>query len=875
MNEVPEPASSDTAATIAVPGRRLSVGDKLAERFVIVRFLAQGGMGEVYEAADLHLQGQHHALKTLRPDVANEPAFRQRFEREVLLARDVNHPNVCPTYDLFQVHDSSGPLTFLTMKLLRGESLQARLVRAGRMNAESVRPIARQMAAALDAAHQRGVVHRDFKPGNVMLEGAGQDVHVSITDFGLARAFASDVTLAEAGQLLGTPGYIAPEVIQGSVASYQSDVYAFGVALYVMLTGTKPVGNPSVMPPSQTAPETPPVWDRIVTGCLEASPEKRFRSAGEALALLDANPDAGVRRSSPARLSRRTAAVAGVAIATAAVLGVLFGRTLFDDVVHPLPHKRFVALMSWPMEANSPNLPLVRRTIDAVGSRLARAEATTSELMIISPGDVASQPSLKAPTDVVRTLGANLALTASITSDTGGLRLTLALLDAVTAKQLRRRSRLIRESDVAQIEDVATASAAEMLGVQLQNRRWNDSDELTLVPARVFQSFAAAEDLASQPNDTGLDRAVQAYQKVVEADANFALAYARLSQAYARKYVASKDRALLTLADRNADIALRLNKDSMNGLLSRAVVDLYFGKTDSALDGLQRALDLDPGNPQILLARARAFRTLNRGADEIQVYREIIRMRPNFWPAYDQLGLSLYRQANYRAAADAFSEGLVIAPGIGRLLNNLGAMQMLLKQRREAADTYRRSIAVAPTATAYQNLGTLAFLDHDYRSALDFYRQASDLNPKDDVVWRNIADTYALLGDAPHVSENYQKAASLVSESLKINPKRAELWVTLAMYEAKLGHRAAAEDALHHADQLGATGMPSQFRKVQALALLGRREEALLLLLNCLSSGQSLEDVELAIDLGDLRRDPRYVRAVAALRGAAEHQEER
>jgi tetratricopeptide (TPR) repeat protein len=562
--------------------------------------------------------------------------------------------------------------------------------------------------------------------------------------------------------------------------------------------------------------------------------------------------------------------VAGIVIVAALLLAMSFGRSLLDELVHPLPQKRFVALMPWPIEADGLNLPVVHRTIDVIGSRLARAEATTRDLMIISPGDVAGQPSLKAPTDVVRTLGANLVLATSIAHEASGLWLTLSVLDAATAKELRQRSQFIPEAELARIEDLATVAAAEILDVRLQKLRWDDQEELALVPPGVFQRFAAADDLASQPNDTGLDQAVEEYLKVVDAKPNFALAYARLSLAYARKYATSKDRAVLNLADRNAVLALRLNKDSMNGLLSRAMVDLYFGNTDIALDGLQRALDLDPNNPQILLARARAFRTLNRGADEIAVYREIIRNRPNFWPAYDQLGLNLYRQANYQQAADAFKEGLAIAPRIVRLLNNLGAMQMLLKRRTEAADTYRRSTAVAPTATAYQNLGTLSFMERDYRNALDSYKKSSDLNAKDDVVWRNIADTYAMLGDVSHVNENYGKAASLVSESLKINPKRAELWMTLAMYEAKLRHRSAAEDALYHAKELGASGMPSQFRKVQALALLGRREEALNILLDCVRNGQSLEDVELAIDLGDLRRDPRYLQTVAAVRAAAE-----
>src|SRR5256885_7890571 len=125
-------------------------------------------MGEVYEAVDLQLERKHCALKTLRPELAANPQFRLRFQREVALAREVRHPNVCTMYEIYDARGPHGPITFLTMKLLRGESLLARLNRLGPFEPEALASVARQMAAALDAAHAEKVVHRDFKPGNVM-----------------------------------------------------------------------------------------------------------------------------------------------------------------------------------------------------------------------------------------------------------------------------------------------------------------------------------------------------------------------------------------------------------------------------------------------------------------------------------------------------------------------------------------------------------------------------------------------------------------------------------------------------------------------------------------------------------------------------------
>ena len=243
-------SESANTRTVGLPGQRGGSGypvfhhdELVSDRFKIVRLLGQGGMGAVYEAEDLELGG-HVALKTVRPETATNPRTIERFKQEIYLARKVTHPNVCRIFDLFhhRVGSADGEIMFVTMELLRGETLAERLRRVGRMSAPEFVPLVTQMAQGLHAAHQVGIVHRDFKPSNVVLvpvKEQSDDVRAVVTDFGLAHTSSSDssqvLALTGTGDIVGTPAYIAPEVLDHRGATAATDIYAFGVVMYEMV----------------------------------------------------------------------------------------------------------------------------------------------------------------------------------------------------------------------------------------------------------------------------------------------------------------------------------------------------------------------------------------------------------------------------------------------------------------------------------------------------------------------------------------------------------------------------------------------------------------------------------------------------------------
>lgn len=328
-----------------------SNGELLLDRFRIVRFVGRGGMGEVYEADDLQLG--RLALKTIRADVANNPQLLVRFKQEVQLARKVTSPHVCRIYELHILprEGRREPSVFLTMEFLDGVTLARQIEREGALPFEKAERAALQLCAALQAMHDAGVIHRDVKSNNVMWVPRSGDAQAVLMDFGLARetlqAPAGESAVTQPGAVMGTSEYMAPEQFEGRTLTPAVDIYALGVVLYELATGTRPFRAPTPLaaavrrarhlpPASSIRADLPPHWDAVIGRCLEYDPEKRYQTAGEVAAALryPPSPPAAAEPAASRVSSRRRLAISLSLLALAGACGALFW---FQSRGYPAP----------------------------------------------------------------------------------------------------------------------------------------------------------------------------------------------------------------------------------------------------------------------------------------------------------------------------------------------------------------------------------------------------------------------------------------------------------------------------------------------------------------------------------------------------------
>jgi serine/threonine protein kinase/Tfp pilus assembly protein PilF len=838
----------------------------ISQRYRIVRFIAKGGMGEVYEALDLELNFPV-ALKTLLPDGDRSGAAIARFKREIQLARQVTHPNVCRVYDMGRCqHASERDVPYLTMEFLKGETLARRIARAGRLSTDTALPLARQMASALGAAHRLGIIHRDFKTSNVMLVPNGSGDCVKVTDFGLARSVStkgkSELTIS--GQVMGTPAYMAPEQFRGK-ATVASDIYALGVVMYEMVTGERPrqadggaAGRPAPGPRT-LIPDLDARWDRTIQKCMKLDPAERFSNVEDVgIALggttLPATKTYPWGRNPRWRFGLRLA-IGGTALILALAAFAL--RDRIGRIRHPIPEQKHIAVLPFRNIGNDPSSQaFCEGLVESLTSNLSQLERYQKSFWVVPSSDARSAKNLD---EAYRKLNVTLVVTGSMQRTAGGVELVANLIDARTHKMLDSKRISTSSSEIESLQQRAWERVADMLDVQIGPEMVRALDAGgTRVPG-AFEFYEQGLGYVKRYDLDQIEQAIGLFQKALAKDPNYALAYAGLADAYSKKYAHTKDREFIDKARWNGRRAVELDDALASVHLALGNVYVRTGQLDDAIKEFRRTLEADPAAIDAYFYLGEAYAGQGKFDLAEENFKTVVNRRSGYWLGHSGLGQFEYAHGRYSEAAEQFRILIELQPDNSLGYQNLGAVRLVQCNYDEAIAVFRRGVERKPTAEIWSNLGSTYLLQGNYNAAAPAMKIAVDLSPKDDVMWRNLGDSYrwipSLAGSAPAA---YRRARELGKARLAVDPNNALSIASIALYDAHLGLASEARANMTKAVTKSPGDDEILFTAALVYEIIGERRQALTALDKAWRAGYSLCIIEKEPELASLRDDSRY-----------------
>ena len=866
-------------------------------RFKILARLGIGGMGEVYRAEDTRLR-RVVAIKRLAPRLAGDKDEVHRFLREGQRASALNNPNIASIYDVIE---EKGEI-FLVMEFVEGRTLRDRLVQA--IDLELFLSIAAQSCEALAAAHEKGILHGDIKPENIMLTTSGQ---VKLLDFGVARRLptADDQTitgslnaLSAYAPVAGTPTYMPPEVLMGNLPDLRADVFAMGVVLYEMLGGRHPFMAPTKTaiaagilhqepPPLKTlAKDVPEPLSRVVAKALVKDPEKRYQNGREL-----ANDIAAVRKgrepSAPPLVERKplrsylpyAAVFVVIAVALSFTLkpvrSALFGKSGTSSTAkpEPAPAPKVINLAVLPPSIQGDD-PKLRAFADGLVESVTGKLAKLSENHALSVVTTSQMQAKKVTSreQALQEFGATSVLQLALQSSTDLLRVNYTLLDAKSGRTLAGDNVTAPASDPFALEDKVAEGVSSALQIALRpDERTALAMHGTVQPAAYDYYLQGRGYLQAFYKPENVTSALTMFDEGLKLDPNYGLALAGRGEAYWRRYEDSKDKKWIANATADCNKAVALGNAGAEGHVCLGTLANGTGRYEEAATEFQRAIELEPTNDAAYIGLARAFTQQNKLEDAEKTYQRAIGLRPQDSKGYEELGAFYLQQAQYEKAVDMYKRVLQLAPESAGGYSNLGAAYVYLGRDADAITMFERSIQIRPTFGALSNVGTAYFRLRRFPDAARSYRAAIKFNDQNYDLWNNLGDSYYFDGQKDEASRAYRKALSLALHQLEVNPKDASVNSDVAGMYAMLGERQNALKYLDHALELGHGDKDMLFAAANIYNVLGESGVALEWLSKALAAGYSPSVVRTAPIFDNLHDNPRFQQLLQQAPASSSH----
>jgi serine/threonine protein kinase/Flp pilus assembly protein TadD len=768
--------------TLETTPEGLGKGEVFAGRFELIEELGAGGMGKVYRAFDKKI-GEEVALKLLHPEVALEERTVDRFRNEIKLARRITHKNVCRLHELHE----EAKMLFITMEYVAGQDLKGLIRETGALSTGKAISIAKQVAEGLAEAHDLGVIHRDLKPQNIMVDNEGL---AKIMDFGIARSLRTAGMTTE-GMIIGTPEYMAPEQVEGQEADQRTDIYALGAILFEMATGRVPFEGDSPLsvaykhknelplPPRQLNSQIPEPFNQLILRCLEKEKENRYQTADELLAdlvrieeglpiservVLKARPTIRISREKPRGLKRfRVPAITALALVIAAA--ILFRTVFYKRPPAKTPNS--IAIISFTNLTGDKDLDFWSRGIpEGLISNLGNTgyfRVIPWERML----DILKQMGKKNVETIDSDLGFELCRRAGIESLVTGtltragdmFALNVRVLDAET-KELRRSAASTGKGEesilTTQVDELSRA-IAEGLGTAKEKI---EQTQFQVAGISTDSTEALRLYIIGKERRENVDpeKAAEYLEKAIKIDPEYAVAYFELSAAYGLSQKVIAQREALTKAMELSGRAPEKERLRIEASYARWVE----GNLQKSAAIYEEIAKKYPDDKYSLHDLGAVLYFQGRSADSVTAFQESLRLDPEFGSALNWLGTAYANLGEFEKAIETLRKYIDLTPGEANPWDSLGSVYVEMGKIEEAIASYRKILKIQPDfAGSSMAVSYLQAFKEDYPAALDSIDRylTLELSPErraDACLWKGYC--FYWLGRFSESLETFQQA---------------------------------------------------------------------------------------------------------------------
>jgi len=631
--------------TLQTPISKLTRGTTLASRYEVIEELGRGGMGKVYRVLDKKIE-EEVALKLLNPEIGVDEKTIERFRNELKFARKISQRNVCRMYDLSEEEGTH----FITMEYVPGEDLKSTIRRMGQLSVGKAIFIAKQVCDGLSEAHQLGVVHRDLKPQNIMIDKKG---NARIMDFGIARSLEVK-GLTDTGMMIGTPEYMSPEQAEGRDVDLRSDIYSLGIILYEMVTGRVPFEGDTPLSialkhkveiprnPKEINDQIPEDLSRVILICMEKDKEKRYKRTEEILSELK-KIEKGLPTTERIVPKRKPEAEKIVEIEWENSIAVL----PFADLSQEKDQEYFCDGMT-----------------EDIITKLSRI----GELKVISRTSVMRYKNTdKDIKEIGRELGVATILEGTIRKEKDKIRASAELINVEDGFHLWADTYDRKLESVFEVQDDVSKAIADALKVKLTPETIEalKTGRPKNIEAYEYNlkgiHFIDSKYIISQ-REEDFETAIKMFRKATEIDPNYALAYGGLGWAYQHHYQITGKKKDIRLVLKNCEIAYELDPNLAQTNVAIAWVFYAQGEYDKAYQSYKKALEINPNIPALNHVIAFFFRSLGLLHQAIEYTTRNIELDPFFLPSHSLRARCLMYLGVFEKAAISIEKALEIEP---------------------------------------------------------------------------------------------------------------------------------------------------------------------------------------------------------------------